>query len=149
MCTSININYYKYVICKNVNQLHERLENELLCYKRKTTSFPTCELDDENIQYNLHHFIILCYNIYKLLYLGGMVCTLKYDIIYRRNVQCRKSTSLPPSLIKVYIDIIGGRGGGVLFFVTHKPTAKLYHYYNTHYIQTYLYRTWDCRRLSI
>lgn len=67
-----------------------------------------------------------------------MVCTLEYDnIMYRRNVQCRKSSSsLPSPLIKVDSDIIGGRGGGVQFFVAQKPTAEPYHYYNTHYTHT-------------
>lgn len=67
---------------------------------------------------------------------------LKYDIIYRRNVQCRKSSSSPLPLIKVDANIIGGRGGGVLFFVAQKLTAEPYHnYYNTqscmHYIHAH------------
>lgn len=72
--------------------------------------------------------------------MGGMHI-LKYDIIYRRNVQCRKSSPSSSSspLIKVDTDIIGGRGGGVLFFVAQKLTAEPYHYYNTHYKNTKLY----------
>jgi len=78
--------------------------------------------------------LLYCYNI---IYIGGMHI-LKYDIIYRRNVQCRKSSSSLP-LIKVDADIIGCRGGGVLFFVAQKLTAEPYHYYNTHYKNTKLY----------
>lgn len=80
--------------------------------------------------------LLYCYNI---IYIYG-IHILKYDIIYRRNVQCRKSLSSSLPLIKVDADIIGGRGGGVLFFVAQKLTAEPYHnYYNTHYKYTKLY----------
>jgi hypothetical protein len=91
-----------------------------------------------SIRFTSLYIIVTILYIY-IQYLGGMVCTLKYDnIMYRRNVQCRKSSSssLPSPLIKVDSDIIGGRGGGVLFFVAQKPTAEPYHYYNTHNTHT-------------